>query len=243
MNKVRIDILMVERGLSESRSKAQRQVMAGEVRVKGLPVYKASQKFHPQVEITLIKKPRFVSRGGLKLIHALEEFSIDCTGKTCVDIGTSTGGFTDCLLQHGAAKVYAIDVGYGQLHQKLRDDSRVINMERTNIKSVQGFNEPINLITVDVSFISLQKILGIIIHWDVPNGGELVTLIKPQFEVGRKIAAKGKGVIRDENERQQAVDKIIGVAQTYHMDLLGLTQSPIIGPKGNIEYLAYFSLQ
>ena len=243
MKKIRIDILLVENGLSESRSKAQRQIMAGEVRVDGNLVYKPSEKFLPEVEIKISQKPRFVSRGGIKLLHAIEHFKIDCNGKICVDIGASTGGFTDCLLQNGAKKVYAIDVGYGQLHLKLRIDKRVVNWERTNIKDVKEFEEPVGIVTADASFISLEKILPVVRQWTFSSDAEIITLVKPQFEVGRIVAARGKGVIRDEEQRQKALDKVIAFAEMTGYKFSGVTRSPIKGPKGNVEYLAYFSLK
>ena len=243
MKKIRIDILMVENGLSESRSKAQRQIMAGEVRVDGNLVYKPSEKFLPGEDIKLSQKPRFVSRGGIKLLHAIEHFKIDCEGKICVDIGASTGGFTDCLLQNGAKKVYAIDVGYGQLHQKLRNDKRVVNWERTNIKNVEEFEEPVEIVTADASFISLEKILPVVRQWTFSSDAEIITLVKPQFEVGQIVAARGKGVIRDEEQRQKALDKVIAFAEMIGYKFSGVTRSPITGPKGNVEFLAYFSLK
>ncbi|MCD6356615.1 MAG: TlyA family RNA methyltransferase [Anaerolineaceae bacterium] len=241
MKKERIDILMVKMGLVESRNKAQRMIMAGEISANGQKVHKPSEKFALSSEISIAAKPKYISRGGLKLEKALKEFSIDVKGKICVDIGASTGGFTDCLLQNGAVRVYAIDVGYGQLHQSLRGNSAVINMERTNIKDVSTLREKIDLITIDVSFISLKKIFPIMKKWTNDKKIDIIVLIKPQFEVGRKIAAKGKGVIRNEKDRQQAVNNVLSAAQREGFEFHGITESPIKGPKGNVEYLAFFS--
>jgi 23S rRNA (cytidine1920-2'-O)/16S rRNA (cytidine1409-2'-O)-methyltransferase len=158
-----------------------------------------------------------------------------------VDIGASTGGFTDCLLQNGAEKVYAVDVGYGQLHQSLRKNSRVINMERMNVKDVKEFPEPIDLVTIDVSFISLNRIFPIVKNWHDQKKIRVIALIKPQFEVGRKIAAKGKGVIRSDKDRQKAVKDILFKARDEGFNVLGMVKSPIKGPKGNVEFLVYLA--
>jgi 23S rRNA (cytidine1920-2'-O)/16S rRNA (cytidine1409-2'-O)-methyltransferase len=244
MNKKRIDILMVERGVAESRSLAQRLIMAGEVLADGQLVFKASQTFPEDVQIKIKRKPRFVSRGGYKLERALIEFGFyDLTGKICVDVGASTGGFTDCLLQHGAERVYAVDVGYGQLHDSLRNSQKVVVMERTNVKNVEGFPEPIDLVVIDASFISLKIILPIIKKWDVENNLNLIALIKPQFEAGRKEAARGKGVIRSEKIRLRVIGEVIEFAQAlgfiYHQTI----ESPIEGPKGNKEFLVYLEIK
>jgi 23S rRNA (cytidine1920-2'-O)/16S rRNA (cytidine1409-2'-O)-methyltransferase len=240
MKKQRIDILIANSGLVESRNKARRLVMAGEVRVDGQLVHKSSDLFDPSCHIAIKSKPKYVSRGGLKLEKAITEFNInDIEGKICADIGASTGGFTDCLLQKGAEKVYAVDVGYGQLHQSLRKNPKVIGMERVNVKDVKDFPEPIDLVTIDVSFISLKRVFPIVKNWCKQKKTRVIALIKPQFEVGRKIAAKGKGVIRSDKDRQKVIKDVISTARDEGFVLLGVTESPIKGPKGNVEFLAY----
>ena len=240
MKKQRIDILMANSGLAESRNKAQRLVMAGEVKVDGQLVHKSSESFDPSCHITIKSKPKYVSRGGLKLEKAITEFKIDdIAGSICVDIGASTGGFTDCLLQNGAEKVYAVDVGYGQLHQSLRKNPRVIEMERVNVKDVKGFPEQVELVTIDVSFISLKRIFPVVNNWSKQKKIRVIALIKPQFEVGRKIAAKGRGVIRSDKDRQKAVKDILSTARDEGFKVLGVVESPIKGPKGNVEFLTY----
>jgi len=242
MKKQRIDILITNSGLADSRNKAQRLVMAGEVRVEGQLVHKSSELFVPSCHIVIKNKPKHVSRGGLKLEKAITEFEIyDIGGKICADIGASTGGFTDCLLQNGAEKVYAVDVGFGQLHYSLRKNPKVIVMERVNVKDVKDFPEPVELVTIDVSFISLKRIIPIVKYWcKAEKTMQVIALIKPQFEVGRKIAAKGKGVIRSDKDRQKVVKEIITSAQDEGFKVLGVTESPIKGPKGNVEFLIYF---
>lgn len=238
MKKKRLDIILVERGLAESRSMAQRLTMAGEVLVDGQIASKPGQAVSESVRISLKAKPPYVSRGGEKLLGALKAFSMsDLRGMTCVDVGASTGGFSDCLLQHGAVRVYAVDVGYGQLHDKLRNDSRVVVMERTNARNITEFPEAIDLVTVDASFISLKILLPVIKSW--AKGGALIViaLIKPQFEVGRELAAKGKGVIRDESVHKAVVDDIQNFAQQEGFVSKGTIQSPLTGPKGNKEFL------
>src|SRR5687767_6977881 len=207
MPKIRLDLLLVERGLAESRSKAQAIIMAGQVRVNGQMVDRVSAGFAPDVQVEVDTGPRFVSRGGEKLAAALEAFFIDPRGLTCADIGASTGGFSDCLLQHGAARVYAIDVGKGILHWKLRNDPRVVVMEETNARYVESLPEPVSLVTVDASFISLKILLPVVKKWLFPlssfikeekkkeERGDILALIKPQFEAGKKDVARGDGVI------------------------------------------------
>jgi len=244
MKKQRIDILITNSGLAESRNKAKRLVMAGEVRVDGQMVHKPSELFDPSCHIVIKTKPKYVSRGGLKLEKAIAEFNIDdIEGKICADIGASTGGFTDCLLQNGAKKIYSIDVGFGQLHYSLRNNPKVIVMERLNVKDVKDFPEPIELVTLDVSFISLKRIFPIVKYWCKQETiMRVIALIKPQFEVGRKIAAKGRGVIRSDKERQKVVKDILSAVQNEGFDVLGVTESPIKGPKGNVEFLIYLIL-
>lgn len=240
MKRQRIDILLANSGLVESRNKGQRLVMAGEVEVDGQLVHKPSELFDPSCHITIRNKPRYVSRGGLKLEKAIIEFDInDIEGKICADIGSSTGGFTDCLLQNGAEKVYAVDVGFGQLHQSIRKNPKVIVMERINVKDVKDFPEPIDLVTIDVSFISLKRVFPIVKNWCKQKKMRVIALIKPQFEVGRKIAAKGKGVIHSDKDREKVVKDILSTVQDEGFDVLGVTESPIKGPKGNVEFLVF----
>jgi len=243
MKKERLDVLLVERGLAESRSLAHRLIMAGEITVNGQIAAKPGQVFDDAAVINVKARPPFVSRGGEKLLAALEAFHLmELDGMVCVDVGASTGGFTDCLLQHGAARVYALDVGYGQLHDKLRKDARVINLERTNARSVPSFPEAIDLVTVDASFISLKVLLPVIKSWAVGKSLRVIALIKPQFEAGREQAAKGKGVIRDERVRAALVEEILAFARQVGFAVKGLQESPLSGPKGNREFLVYLEL-
>jgi 23S rRNA (cytidine1920-2'-O)/16S rRNA (cytidine1409-2'-O)-methyltransferase len=238
MSKERLDILLVNKGLVESRTLAQKIIMAGDVLVNNQVAYKSSQSFEINVEIRLKQKPRFVSRGGLKLEKALIEFSLEnLTGKVCVDVGASTGGFTDCLLQHDAEKVFAVDVGYGQIHQSLRNSRKVFIMEKTNVKDIQSFPEKIALVTIDVSFISLKTVLPIIKNWVENSDIQVIALVKPQFEAGRKEAAKGKGVIRNEETRLAILNDVIVYVKKSGINYLGYTESPVLGPKGNKEFL------
>lgn len=239
MPKSRLDLLLVERGLVESRSLAQRLVMAGQVRVAGQVVFKPADKVEEQAEITIDHGPRFVSRGGEKLEAALEAFTLThLQNFVCADVGASTGGFTDCLLQHGAARVYAIDVGYGILHWKIRQDERVTVMERTNARHLKNLPQPVQLVTIDASFISLKILLPAVRGW-FQGSGQVVALIKPQFEAGRQDAAKGEGVIRDPAvHRKVLMDVLTGAAQEG-FGIKGLIRSPLLGPKGNTEFLAW----
>jgi 23S rRNA (cytidine1920-2'-O)/16S rRNA (cytidine1409-2'-O)-methyltransferase len=240
MQKVRLDVLMTERGLVESRSLAQKLVMAGQVRVGGEVVLKPATRFSADVEIQVDRGPRYVSRGGEKLEAALEAFGLaGLGGRVCVDVGASTGGFTDCLLQHGAGKVYAVDVGYGELHWKLRNDPRVGVMERTNARYVQGFPEPIALVTIDASFISLRILLPVARSWLEQHGGEVVALIKPQFEAGRAEVSRGDGVIQDPGIHRRVLLEIVEFADSQGFAVRGLIRSPLKGPKGNVEFLVH----
>src|SRR6185369_894119 len=195
--------------------------------------------------LTVDSGPRFVSRGGEKLDAALDAFAFDVTGLICADVGASTGGFTDCLLQRGAAKVYAIDVGKGILHWKLRNDPRVVVMEETNARFVESLPEPVSLVTVDASFISLKILLPVIKKWDFAPGntkeesGDVIALIKPQFEAGRKDVARGDGVIRDPEIHKQVLLDVLSFAQYEGFQIRGLIKSPLLGPKGNVEFLAW----
>jgi 23S rRNA (cytidine1920-2'-O)/16S rRNA (cytidine1409-2'-O)-methyltransferase len=240
MEKIRLDVLLEEKGLVESRTSGQRLIMAGEVRVNGVVQLKPAIKVERNDLVEVTKPPRFVSRGGEKLVAALEAFGFtDLNNKVCVDVGASTGGFTDCLLQHGAEAVYAIDVGYGEFHWKLRNDPRVVLMERTNARYVTGFERKIDLVVVDASFISLRTLLPVIKTWFHKTGGSIVALIKPQFEAGRVDAAKGDGVIRDPLIHRKVLTEIMGFAMEEDMGIKGLIQSPLTGPKGNIEFLIH----
>lgn len=244
MEKKRLDILMVEKGLVESRSLAQRFIMAGEVFVAGQMAHKSSQQFPPNVEIKLKESPAFVSRGGKKLEKALHVFNLDdLHGHVCVDIGASTGGFTDCLLKYHAKKVYAVDVGYGQLHASLRKNPQVIVMERTNVRTIEDFDEPLDLIAIDVSFISLKLILPVVKKWSHCSRLTIIALVKPQFEAGRDVAARGKGVIREECVRERILKDIIRYAKREGFTFHASTESPITGPKGNKEYLIHLTLK
>jgi 23S rRNA (cytidine1920-2'-O)/16S rRNA (cytidine1409-2'-O)-methyltransferase len=252
MPKTRLDVLLVERGLAESRAKAQAIIMAGQARVNGQMVDKASATYDESVILAVDSGPRFVSRGGEKLLAALEAFPVNVAGVTAVDVGASTGGFTDCLLQHGAQKVYTIDVGKGILHWKLRQDPRVIVMEETNARYVESIPEPVQLVVCDASFISLKILLPVMQKWFFHLSSfvdtekmkderqDIITLIKPQFEAGRKDTAKGEGVIRDPAVHKRVLLDILVFATNLGLDVKGLKRSPLLGPKGNTEFLAWF---
>lgn len=240
MHKERLDLIMTERGLAESRSQAQKLIMAGQVRVNGQLAIKPAEKFPESIEIQVDHGPRFVSRGGEKLEPALLAFGLaELNGRICVDVGASTGGFTDCLLQHGAGKVYSVDVGYGELHWKLRNDPRVVVMERTNARYVAGFPEPVSLVTIDASFISLRILLPTVRNWLAGQGGELVALIKPQFEAGRAEVSRGDGVIQDPLIHRRVLLEVLEFARAEGFGVRGLIRSPLKGPKGNIEFLVH----
>lgn len=238
-DKVRVDLLLVERGLAESRSQAQRLVMAGQVRADGQLVPKSSVELDHDVELEVDHGPRFVSRGGEKLEAALQAFSVDVHFQVCADVGASTGGFTDCLLQHGAKKVYAIDVGRGILHWKIRQDKRVEVMEGHNARHLKSLPEKISIVTIDASFISLKVLLPVIREWLVTYSGQVIMLIKPQFEAGRRLVSRGKGVIRDPQVHRQVLEDVLTFALEHGFSLRGLIASPIQGPKGNTEFLAW----
>lgn len=243
-NKERLDVLLVSRGLCESRSKAQAVIMSGEVYVEGQKADKAGAEFpvEAQIEVRGHACP-YVSRGGLKLEKALRDFGVDPTGFVCSDSGASTGGFTDCLLQQGAAKVFAIDVGYGQLAWKIRSDPRVVVMERTNIRYVtpEELGETLDLSVIDVSFISLRIVLPAIQKLLKPTG-QVLCLIKPQFEAGKEKVGK-KGVVRDPAVHQEVLQDFVALADSLHFTIRDLTFSPVKGPEGNIEFLAHLSMQ
>lgn len=267
--KIRIDVLITERGLAESRSQAQRLVMAGQVRADGQVVPKPASKVDAGAKLTVDRGPRFVSRGGDKLQAAFDAFDLDVSDWVCADVGSSTGGFTDCLLQHGAAKIYAIDVGKGVLHWKIRKHPRVVVMEKTNARYVENLPEPLNFVSIDASFISLKILLPVIKNWfppltpnpltsnllpptpyplanelggrklEIMSLGELVVLIKPQFEAGRKEVARGKGVVRDPEIHRQVLLDVLIFAEAEGFQIRGLIRSPLLGPKGNTEFLAW----
>ena len=266
-SKKRLDVLLVERRLAETRAQAQRLIRAGLVRVVGQVADKPGTQVATNVEITLQARPRFVSRGGEKLEAALVRFGLGVTGAVAADVGASTGGFTDCLLQHGARRVYAIDVGYGQLDWRLRNDSRVVVMERTNARYLGSLPEPVDVVTADVSFISLGLILPMVVRWFTPPSpppvgggrdgcgtrchlvlpppsvgggrGGVVALIKPQFEAGRREVGKG-GVVRDPEVHRRVLERVLGIAAGLDLCLCGLMPSPLRGPAGNVEFLAWW---
>ena len=239
-SKQRLDLLIVERGLAESREQAKRLILAGEVVVSGSAQVKPGQLISPDTEIVVKQPPRYVSRGGLKLEKALQVFQVDVRGRVAIDVGASTGGFTDCLLQHGAKFVYSVDVGHGQLAWKIRQDPRVCVIERTNIRTidVNRFEPPVEIGVVDVSFISLQKVLPIVTQIVDPTGDVLV-LVKPQFEAGREHVGKG-GVVREARVHVQVLCDLIQFIHGRDQSVMGISYSPIRGPAGNIEYLIWF---
>jgi len=242
--KKRLDVLLVERGFAETRTKAQAVIMSGLVYVAGQKADKPGMSFeeNSEIEVRGATCP-YVSRGGLKLEKALRDFGVDPTGYVCSDSGASTGGFTDCLLQQGAKKVFAIDVGYGQLDWKIRSDPRVVVMERTNVRYVtpEQLGEPLDLSVVDVSFISLRIVLPVIKTFLKENSGQVLCLIKPQFEAGKEKVGK-KGVVRDPAVHKEVLDDFVALTKEIDFKILGLTFSPVKGPEGNIEFLAHLSL-
>lgn len=234
---MRIDILLVEKGLAESRSIAQRLVMARQVRVNGQVVHKSSQMIETSADIILDTGPRFVSRGGEKLAAALDSFPITVEEKVCADVGASTGGFTDCLLQNSASRVYAIDVGHGQLHWKLRNHPKVVVMERTNARTLKSLPEIIHLVTIDASFISLRLLLPVVVGW-LEEGGDVIALVKPQFEAGKKAVGRG-GVVKNPEIHRMVLEKVISYATELDLIPQDVIQSPLTGPKGNLEFLLW----
>ena len=240
---LRLDQALVERGLCESREKAQRAIMAGQVMVNQHPARKASDRIRPGDGISLLAAEKYVSRGGTKLEHALRHFALEVNGVTAIDLGASTGGFTDCLLQHGAGRVYAVDVGQGQLAWKLREDPRVVVMERTNARqlTVAHFPAsfvPVDLVVIDCSFISLTRILPVAVALLRPSG-KIAALIKPQFEAGKAEADKGRGVITDPAIHERVLRELESFAgRQSGLIWHGTTESPLLGPAGNKEFLA-----
>ena len=244
-NKKRLDVLLTEQMYAETRSKAQAIIMAGLVYVNGQKADKAGMSFDADTAVIEVRGQAcpYVSRGGLKLEKALRDFGVDPTGFVCSDSGCSTGGFTDCLLQQGASKVFAIDVGYGELNWKIRNDPRVVVMERTNIRYVtpEDLGEKLDLSVIDVSFISLRIVLPAIKNLLKENQGQVLCLIKPQFEAGRENVGKN-GVIRDAAVHKEVLDTIVALAKELGFKILGLTFSPVKGPAGNIEFLGHLTL-
>ena len=240
--KLRLDRLLVERGLVESRERGQALILAGQVLVNGQKQEKAGALVPEDAEIRMLGEVLpYVSRGGLKLAAALREFNVSVEGKIALDVGASTGGFTDCLLQHGCNEVYAVDVGYGQMAWKLRQDTRVVVIERTNIRSLDPSRipQPVDIVVIDASFISLEKVIPSIMQF-LRHGSELIALIKPQFEVGKGQVGKG-GIVRDEGLRAEAVDKVASFCREIGLKVKGVIPSPITGRDGNVEFLLYAS--
>lgn len=240
MAKERLDVLLVNRGLAASREKAKAIIMSGSVYVDGQKEDKAGQTFPEEANIEVRGSTlKYVSRGGLKLEKAMECFDVSLSGKICMDVGSSTGGFTDCMLQNGAVKVYAVDVGHGQLDWKLRNDQRVICMEKTNVRYVkpEDIEDRIQFSSIDVSFISLTKVLGPVKEL-LTDDGEIVCLIKPQFEAGREKVGK-HGVVRDASVHKEVIDMVMNYAVSINFEVLNLEFSPVKGPEGNIEYLLH----
>jgi 23S rRNA (cytidine1920-2'-O)/16S rRNA (cytidine1409-2'-O)-methyltransferase len=237
----RIDALLVERGLVQSRQQAQAILLAGDIRVDGATITRPGALVAPGASIEVLQRPRFVSRGGDKLAHALETFSIDPEGMTCVDLGASTGGFTDCLLQNGARRVYAVDVGYGILDYGLRNDDRVVVMERLNARELHPLPEPCDLAVFDLSFIGVEKVIPAACR-SLRPGAELVVLLKPQFQARREEVGK-KGVVKDPLVHAAVVGRFVRWTSANGLRLLGLTLSPVIGPAGNREFLLHLRLE
>ena len=241
-NKERLDILLTEKNFFDSRARAKTMIMLGKILVNGQKIDKAGTMIARDAEIKILgEEMPFVSRGGFKLQKAIKSFELDLKNKIAADIGASTGGFTDCMLQHGAKKIYAVDVGYGQLAWKLRNDERVINLERTNIRNVTRKEIPdiLDFASVDVAFISLEKVLPVAYEL-LSDVGEVAALIKPQFEAGKDKVGK-KGVVRDKKIHAEVIERVLNFAKEINFKICGLDFSPIKGPEGNIEYLAYLS--
>lgn len=236
----RLDEALVARGLAETRSRARALILARDVTVNGQVVDRAGANVRPGDDLALVEKARFASRGGEKLDHALDQFGIDVAGLVAADLGASTGGFTDCLLQRGAIRVYAIDVGYGQLVERLRTDPRVVVMDRTNARNLDALPVPVGFASIDVSFISLALVLPAVARFLKP-GRACVPLVKPQFEAGRRDIGKG-GVVRDPAIHRRVLLEVASAAQREGFGLRGLTASPLRGPAGNVEFLAHLVL-
>lgn len=237
--KKRLDLLLVERGLVTTRSLAKVLVMAGEVRVDGATAVKASMLVGPDAHLEIVTPAPYVSRGGYKLAAALQHFEVDVSGLVCADVGACTGGFTDVLLQSSAARVYAIDVGYGQLDWKLRQDKRVVIMERTNARHLTSLPELVGFACVDVSFISLRLVLQSVRGWLAP-GGQIIALIKPQFEAGPELVGKG-GIVRSPEVHARVLQDVLSWTRDHQLATAGLMRSPITGAQGNVEFLAWLT--
>lgn len=240
-DKVRLDVLLVERGLAETREKARRLTLAGHVEVDGRTADKPGMAVPRDADVRVREGLPFVSRGGLKLAAALDAFGIAVEGLVAADFGASTGGFTDCLLQRGARRVYALDVGYGQLAWPLRDDPRVVVMDRVNVRYLEGLPEAVDLVTIDVSFISLGLVLPAALRVLKPDVGQVVALVKPQFEAGRDKVGKG-GVVKDSAVHREVLEKVRDAARGLGFRVRGLIRSPVIGPAGNVEFLIHLAL-
>lgn len=238
-NKKRLDLLIHERMPDYTRTQIQSWIMQGRVKIEGQVETKAGTQVTEDLALEVdVHEPRYVSRAGLKLEKALEFFTLNVTGFVVLDAGLSTGGFTDCLLKHGAAKVYGVDVGYGQVHEKIRSDKRVVVMERTNLRDLAHLPEPVDMVTLDLSFISILKVIEVVGKLLKP-GGVLVTLIKPQFEAGRSDVGKG-GIVKDQKVHARVIDEITQGIVAQGFVARGVTPSPILGSSGNAEFLAYF---
>ena len=236
-DKERLDLLLVERGLMATRARAQASIMAGEVRVNGERVDKAGTPVPRDATIEVAAPMPYVSRGGFKLAGALDALGVGVAGRSCADVGACTGGFTDVLLQRGAARVYAIDVGQGQLDWKLRQDARVTVLEKTNARYLESLPEPVELVVIDVSFISLRLILPAVARW-VDPAADVVALIKPQFEAGPESVGKG-GIVRDVAVRRRVLVEVLGWAAAHGWGVAGLVRSSLVGADGNVEYLVW----
>jgi len=239
--RIRLDHLLVERGLAENGSQAQAVILAGQVTVDGQVASKPGAQVPLDARLVLLARPQFASRGGLKLAAALDVFQVSAAGLVCADVGASTGGFTDCLLQRGATRVYAIDVGYGQLAWRLRQDARVKVMERTNARYLAALPEPVQLVTLDASFISLGLLLPTVVRW-LAAGAHVLPLVKPQFEAGRDQVGKG-GVVRDPAIHREVLARVAGYARDCGMAAWGVMRSPIFGPAGNAEFMMHLRPQ
>lgn len=237
--KERVDKILVERGMAADLDEAMRLVMAGKILSEGQLLIAPSQTISRDSELRLVEGAQFVSRGGEKLLAAFEEFDISVKGVVCADVGASTGGFTDCLLQAGATRVYAIDVGQGLLDWSLRNDPRVILLEKTNARDLERITEPVEFISVDVSFISLKQILPALAGWYVDVGGQAVLLVKPQFEATREESARGAGVISDHEIHRRVLLEVLDFASSVGFEVRGIIRSPLKGPAGNQEFLAW----
>ena len=239
--KQRVDQILVERGMAADLDEARRLIMAGKILLEGQLLFAPSQSMSPDGELCLAQKAQFVSRGGEKLQGAIEEFNISVDGLVCADVGASTGGFTDCLLQHDATRVYAIDVGYGILDWRLRNDPRVIVLERTNARELSQLPEPVDFITADVSFISLRAIFPSLAGWYSNQGGEAVVLVKPQFEATKEESARGSGVISNPDIHRRVMLEVLDFAAGKGFGTRGVIRSPLRGPAGNQEFLAWLT--